>query len=95
VPEPPPRRHATALRYEGTGAPRIVATGAGALADRILERAREAGVPVREDPELIAALEALDLGTEVPEALWTAVAEVLAWAYGLDARARTAPGRSI
>jgi flagellar biosynthesis protein len=64
-----------------------VATGAGLVADRILEAAREAGIPVRHDPALTEALAALELGAEVPEAMWTAVAETLAWAYRLDAQA--------
>jgi flagellar biosynthesis protein len=85
----PPRRRATALRYEqGRHAPEVVATGAGFAADRILAAAREAGVPVRHDPALAQALAALDLGDEVPQALWTAVAETLAWAYRLDAGSR-------
>jgi flagellar biosynthesis protein len=85
---PPPRRRATALRYEqGQHAPQVTATGAGLVADRILAAAREAGVPVRHDPALVEALAALDLGDEVPPALWTAVAETLAWAYLLDANA--------
>jgi flagellar biosynthesis protein len=90
MPEPdqPARRRATALRYEqGQSAPEVVAMGAGLLADRILAAAREAGVPVRHDPALAEALAALDLGDEVPPALWTAVAETLAWAYRLDATA--------
>ena len=91
TPPQPPRRRATALRYEhGQSAPEVVATGAGLVADRILAAAREAGVPVRHDPALTEALAALDLGDEVPPALWTAVAETLAWAYRLDA---TSPGR--
>jgi flagellar biosynthesis protein len=51
-----------------------------------------AGVPVREDPGLADSLAARALGDEVPEALWTAVAEVLAWAYKLDRRAITTNG---
>ncbi|MGZ4200836.1 MAG: EscU/YscU/HrcU family type III secretion system export apparatus switch protein, partial [Thermoleophilaceae bacterium] len=62
-------------------------TGAGALAERIIARARDAGVPVREDDPLAAALAGLDLGQQVPEELWVAVAEVLAWAYALDREA--------
>ena len=86
MPEPPPRRRATALRYTpGDRAPEIVATGAGRVAERIVQEARRAGVPVRETPELAEALAALALGAEVPEALWRAVAEALAWAYRLDA----------
>jgi len=84
----PVRRRATALRYEqGRRAPEVVATGAGLVADRILAAAREAGIPVRHDPGLTEALAALELGAEVPEAMWKAVAETLAWAYRLDAQA--------
>ena len=83
----PPRRRAAALRYEGGGAPRVVAAGEGLLADKILAAAREAGVPVREDVALVEALSKLDLGTDVPEDLFTAVAEALVWAYRLDTRA--------
>ncbi len=92
MPEPPkpPRRHAAALHYEhGDRAPRVTAAGAGLIADRILAAAREAGVPVRSDPALAQALAALELGAHVPEVLWVAVAEALAWAYQLDARATT------
>jgi flagellar biosynthesis protein len=58
-----------ALRYTGTGAPRVVAAGRGHVAASILERAREAGVPVHQDPELADALASLALGQEVPEEL--------------------------
>lgn len=87
MPEPSEPTRAAALRYSGAGAPEVVATGRGEVADRILARAREAGVPVRADADLAAALAALALGEEVPEALWVAVARVLAWAYEVDARA--------
>jgi flagellar biosynthesis protein len=87
-PHPPERRRATALRYEkGQHAPRVTATGVGLVADRILAAAREAGIPVRHDPALAEALAKLELGDDVPEELWTAVAETLAWAYRLDAQA--------
>lgn len=78
-----------ALRYTGTGAPRVVAAGRGHIAATILETAREAGVPVHKDPELADALAALALGDEVPEELWAAVAEALAWAYSVSDRAIT------
>jgi flagellar biosynthesis protein len=87
-PKPPERRRATALRYEkGEHAPRVSATGAGLVAERILAAAREAGIPVRHDPALAEALGKLELGDDVPQELWTAVAETLAWAYRLDAAA--------
>jgi flagellar biosynthesis protein len=90
TPEPPqpPRRRATAIQYtHGERAPKVTATGTGLVAERIIAAAREAGVPVREDPALASALAKLDLGSEVPEAMWVAVAETLAWAYRLNAEA--------
>jgi flagellar biosynthesis protein len=94
MPEPPekPRRRATALSYDfgahpPARAPRVAATGAGLVADRIIAAARAAGVPVREDPALAEALGKLELGRDVPEELWKAVAEALAWAYRLDGTA--------
>jgi flagellar biosynthesis protein len=83
MPDPSRREVTAALRYTGTGAPEVVAAGRGALAERILAHAREAGVPVHRDPELADSLASLALGAEVPEELWAAVAEVLAWAYSL------------
>ena len=81
-------RKATALSYElGQTAPRVVAGGRGYIAERIIAAAQEAGVPVKSDPALANALAALDLGDEIPEALYRAVAETLAWAYKLDAQA--------
>ena len=80
------RKRAAALRYEGSGAPKVTAAGRGLIAETILEEARRAGVPIREDKALAEALSGLDLGTEVPEELWVAVAQALAWAYRLDLR---------
>jgi flagellar biosynthesis protein len=84
----PPRRRASALKYEGVGAPKVVASGQGLIADRIVAEARAAGIAVREDAALAEALSALDLGREIPEDLYAAVAETLAWAYALDLKAR-------
>jgi flagellar biosynthesis protein len=87
--QPPPKpRRASALKYEGVGAPKVVATGKGLIADRIVAAAREAGVAVREDAALAEALAGLELDHEIPEDLYAAVAETLAWAYSLDLRAR-------
>lgn len=90
MPDPPPpggRRRAIALRYAGSDAPKVIASGQGLIAERIVELAEEAGVPVRHDPPLLQALSTLELGREIPEELYVAVAEVLVWAYRLDARA--------
>jgi flagellar biosynthesis protein len=85
----PEHNVSAALSYTGTGAPRVIAAGCGELAATILERAREAGVPVHQDPDLADALAHLALGQEVPEQLWAAVAEALAWAYSVGDAAIT------
>lgn len=85
----PDRKRATALSYGGgDGAPKVVAAGQDLIADRILEIAAAAGVPIREDAALVNALASLELGQEIPEDLFVAVAEALAWAYRLDRAAR-------
>ncbi len=88
-------RKATALSYElGQTAPRVVASGRGYIAERIIAAAQEAGVPVKADSALVNALASLDLGEEIPEALYRAVAETLAWAYKLDAHAGRRDGQA-
>jgi flagellar biosynthesis protein len=80
----PRKQVAAALSYPGHGAPKVVAAGKGLVAERILELAREAGVPTREDSALAQALAELELGTEIPAVLYQAVAEALVWALRLD-----------
>jgi flagellar biosynthesis protein len=81
---------AVALRYdrEKDGAPRVVAKGQGSVAQNIIAIARDHGVPLHEDPDLVATLSALDLDTEIPPELYRAVAEVLVFIYRLNARLR-------
>jgi len=93
TPEQPSRR-AAALRYDKedrTGAPKVVAAGRGEIAEKILAAARDAGVPIREDRVLAEALAALEVGTEIPQQLYEAVAQALVWALRLD-RSRHVPG---
>jgi flagellar biosynthesis protein len=86
---PERRKKAAALRYEpGGSAPKVTASGQGLIAEKILEEAAKAGIPVREDKALAEALAGLQLGSEVPEDLWVAVAQALAWAYRLDLKAK-------
>ncbi len=77
------RRRAAALRYKPRrdSAPRVVAKGSGAVAERILSIAREHGIPLREDPQLLEVLASLDLHQEIPPELYKAVAEVLIFVY--------------
>jgi flagellar biosynthesis protein len=67
-----PERRASGLRYDGSGAPRVVASGRGEVAEKIVALAREAGVPVREDAVLAQALATLELDADVPAELWEA-----------------------
>jgi flagellar biosynthesis protein len=93
MPMPEKPRRATALHYPGEGAPKVVATGKDLIADRILEIAKKAGVPIKRDAALAEALSQLELQHEIPEDLYLAVAETLAWAYSLDVAARRARQR--
>lgn len=80
-----PTHIAVALSYRPgeMGAPRVVAKGQGAIAERIKATARAAGVPVMENKPLARALnKSVKVGREVPAALYRAVAEVLAFVYG-------------
>jgi len=81
-----PTHYAVALKYtEGKmGAPKVVAKGADDVAAKIRELARENQVPLLEAPPLARALHThTDIGDEIPEALYTAVAEVLAYVFQL------------
>jgi flagellar biosynthetic protein FlhB len=87
-----PTHVAVALRYEpGRSAPRVVARGAGTVAQRIREVAVEHRVPLVHDPPLARALyHEVDLGKEIPSELYTAVARVLAFVMSLRARGAAA-----
>lgn len=89
----PPRRTAVAVTYEaGAGrAPKVVASGRGALADAILEIAFANGVKVREDADLAELLGAVELGHEIPLEAFAAVAEVLAYVYRANRSAHLEP----
>lgn len=81
-----PAHYAIALRYQGDAmrAPKVVAKGAHLLATRIREMAAEHQVPILEAPPLARALyRHTELGDEIPETLYTAVAEVLAYVFQL------------
>jgi flagellar biosynthesis protein len=80
-------RKAVALAYEiNSAAPRITGQGEGFVADAILAKAKEMGIPTRTEPELVEFLMQLKLNELVPPKLYAAVAEVLAWAYEEDGK---------
>ncbi len=79
-------KKAVALRYDRKtdDAPTVAASGKGAVADRILDVALEAGIPVQQDPDLVEVLARVPVGDEIPVALYQAVAEILAFVYALN-----------
>lgn len=90
APKRPHSRKAVALKYEpgDRQAPILVAKGSGLIADRILEKAKENGIPVQEDPSLVEVLSKLDVDQEIPQELYTLVAEILSFVYQSDRKAR-------
>jgi flagellar biosynthesis protein len=76
-------KRAVALKYDpGTpSAPKVVAKGRGAIADKIVQLAKSNGVAVREDPALVTVLSRLDIDQEIPPQLYAAVAAILAFLY--------------
>ena len=80
---------AAALKYTHgeDKAPKLVAKGSGALADRIIAIARDNGIHIREDKALIEVLSSLDLYQEITPELYKAVAEILVFIYKLNKKA--------
>lgn len=77
-------KRAVALRYEADkGAPYVAAKGRGLIAEQIIELAEQHGVHMHQSPELVDLLVRLELGEEIPEALYRAIAEIIAFAYSL------------
>ena len=83
-------KRAAAISYDlnTDAAPKVIAKGKGFVAERIIEMARECGVPLHEDPTLVELLVKLDLGDAVPYELYQVVAEVLSFIYRIEKRAR-------
>lgn len=83
-----PFKKAVALKYAPgvQAAPVVVAKGRGHVAEAILQKAREHGVPVQEDASLVEVLSKLDLDQEIPAELYQLVAEILSFVYRSDQR---------
>ena len=76
---------AVALAYEpGDVAPKILATGTGAVADRIIEKAKESNVPLYKDNKLADTLSRLKIGDAIPPELYEVVAEILVFVGDMD-----------
>lgn len=89
--KPQKPKQAIALAYDmEDSAPRVVASGRGELAERIIERAKDADVPVHRDDKLADTLSRLEIGDAIPPELYETVAEILVFVDAMDKiRART------
>lgn len=77
---------AVALEYDGHGAPRVTAKGHGVVAEKIVETAREHDIAVEQNAALAQALSAVELDDTIPEELYLATAQVIAFVLGLRRR---------
>lgn len=77
---------AVALFYDGQQAPRVTAKGIGDQAAEIMAIAQDCGIPLCDNAALVDLLLTLELGDHIPEALYTAVAHIIAFAYQLQGK---------
>lgn len=79
-------RTAVALSYQpdSDDAPRVIASGKGYLADKIISRAKEADIPLHKDEQLVSNLSKLEIGSMIPPALYEIVSEVLVFVDRMD-----------
>ncbi|MEM1450594.1 MAG: EscU/YscU/HrcU family type III secretion system export apparatus switch protein [Planctomycetota bacterium] len=91
--DPPPA--AVALRHDRSDdarAPEVVAKGRGEIAERILDAAADAGVPIRRDADLLELLSIVEVGDEIPVEVYGVVAELVAFLWTLNEERRGANG---
>ena len=79
---------AVALHYDKKGAPRVVARGKGTIGEKIIEVAKANNIPIEENEVLAGALSNVEIGDEIPQELYKAVAEVLIFVLRLSGRVR-------
>ncbi len=78
-------KQAIALEYDPADeAPRVIASGRGALAERIIEKAKEADIPIHRDDKLADTLSRLEIGDMIPPELYEVVAEILIFVDSMD-----------
>lgn len=77
---------AVAILYDekDSAAPKVIASGKGLVAEKIIATARAAGIHIKEDPNLVEILAKIPLGDEIPVELYQTVAEVLAFVYQVN-----------
>lgn len=86
------KKKAAALKYDpATGsAPKVTAKGKGKVAENIIAIAEKHNIPIKKDPDLVEVLSRLDMNQEIPQEIYVAVAELLAFVYAIN---KTKPKR--
>lgn len=78
-------KQAIALSYDPSDeAPKIIASGRGILAEKIIEKAKESNVPLHRDDKLAETLSRLEIGDMIPPELYEVVAEILIFVDSMD-----------
>ncbi|BHH83415.1 EscU/YscU/HrcU family type III secretion system export apparatus switch protein [Desulforhopalus sp. 52FAK] len=82
------QKKAVAILYDDSSAsaPKVIASGKGTIAEKIIETAEEAGIHIQQDPNLVELLAKVDIGEDIPVDLYQTVAEVLAFVYKVNNR---------
>ena len=77
------KKKAVALGYNRSqdNAPKVLASGAGEIANKIISIAKEHDIPIKEDPDLIEILSKVEVDQEIPPNLYKAVAEIFSFLY--------------
>lgn len=81
---------AAAIQYDNRmdAAPKVIARGRGAIAEKIIALARKNDIPIKSDPALVQILSKLEIDEQIPVELYKAVAEILAFVYSANNRYR-------
>jgi flagellar biosynthesis protein len=77
---------AISIEYQGTDAPKVTAKGKGYIAEEIIQKATELGIPIQTDPALVELLSQVELNHEIPEELYEAIVQVLIFAYQVSGK---------
>ncbi|MCF6253266.1 MAG: EscU/YscU/HrcU family type III secretion system export apparatus switch protein [Thiomicrorhabdus sp.] len=84
---------AVSIEYQGTGAPKVTAKGKGYIAEEIIQKATELGIPIQTDPALVGLLSQVELNHEIPEELYEAIVQVLIFAYQVSGKEFNTPSK--
>jgi len=82
---------AVSIEYEGSGAPKVTAKGQGYIADEIIRKATELGIPIQENRDLVGLLSQVEINDEIPEELYEAIVQVLIFAYQISGKSFPTP----